>query len=66
MKKQKFISKPLKFKKINIAYLNAIKGSGPNTTLESQCCSKPPFCVHTVTTRPDSLNPKGGNKNSPS
>lgn len=56
MKKQEFTSVSLKLKKVNIANLMVTGGAGPNESEKSGCCTKPPLCVHTVTTRPDSLN----------
>ncbi|WP_430411476.1 hypothetical protein [Kordia sp.] len=55
MKKQEFTSISLKLKKINIANLVVTGGAGPNVSEKTNCCSKPPLCWHTVTTRPDSL-----------
>ncbi|MFK7750055.1 MAG: hypothetical protein AB8B65_16810 [Kordia sp.] len=55
MKKQKFTSVSLKLKKVNIANLNLFGGKKPPQTDESNCCSKPPVCAHTVSTRPDSI-----------
>ncbi len=57
MKKHEFSSISLKLKKVNIANLMITGGAGPNESEKSGCCSKPPLCLHTVTTRPDSLNP---------
>lgn len=55
MKKQKFTSVSLKLKKVNIANLDLLGGKKPPQTDETHCCSEPPVCLHTVTTRPDSL-----------
>ena len=65
MKKQKLTSVSLKFTKTNVANLNDIKGGNLNLSDQSDCCSKPPLCFHTVTTRPDSLVPAQENKNTP-
>ncbi|MEM6720817.1 MAG: hypothetical protein AAF611_15915 [Bacteroidota bacterium] len=55
MKKQKFTSTSLKLKRTNIVNLTLLGGKKPAKTDETHCCSKPPVCEHTVTTRPDSL-----------
>jgi len=59
MKKQELTSISLKLKKVNIATLAATLGAGPNISDQTNCCSKPPICWNTVTTRPDSLNAAG-------
>ena len=60
MKKQKFAIRSLKLKKVSVAKLNAIKGAAEQTsieeTLRTYCCSVFPYCLPTLTTRPDSLN----------
>jgi hypothetical protein len=55
MKKQEFTSIPLKLKKVNIANLVVTGGADPNVSEKTSCCSKPPLCLLTITTRPDSL-----------
>lgn len=65
MKKQKSTTVSLKFKKINIASINYLKGGATGVSDESNCCSKPPICLNTVTTRPDSLAPANMSKHTP-
>ncbi|PTX60013.1 hypothetical protein C8N46_10719 [Kordia periserrulae] len=61
MKKQKLNLNSLRLKKVSIATLNLIKGADEqqamDETLKTYCCSQFPYCIHTLTTRPDSLNP---------
>jgi hypothetical protein len=61
MKKQKLTLNSLRLKKVSIATLNLIKGADEqqamDETLKTHCCSQYPYCIHTLTTRPDSLNP---------
>lgn len=63
MKKQKLITIPLKFKKISIANLSYTKGGKDDISIDSVCCSKPPVCEPTLTTRPDSINPYNDKEN---
>ncbi|WP_298417067.1 hypothetical protein [uncultured Kordia sp.] len=55
MKKKKLTSVSLKFTKTNVANLNSINGGKLILSEESACCTKYPLCLHTLTTRPDSL-----------
>lgn len=63
MNKQKLTSISSKLKKMNIASLNYTNGGQGDVSADSVCCSKPPLCLHTVTTRPDSLAPLENKKN---
>ena len=57
MKKQRVAPISTKLKKEKIANLNLMKGKGIDPPSDaSHCCSKPPLCLFTITTRPDSLN----------
>jgi hypothetical protein len=70
MKKLKSPSNILKLQKASVATLSPITGKGPGngspTSDNSYCCSVPPVCWQTLTTRPDSLNAAGRNENEPS
>ncbi|MGH1388282.1 hypothetical protein [Kordia sp.] len=55
MKKQEFPSVSLKLKKVNIANLALTGGAKIPVSNETHCCTKPLYCPHTVTTRPDSI-----------
>ncbi|AXG68458.1 hypothetical protein KORDIASMS9_00673 [Kordia sp. SMS9] len=56
MKKHQPSLHSLKFRKTSIANLYTLQGGGkPIVSDESSCCSEPPVCPQTVTTRPDSL-----------
>jgi hypothetical protein len=66
MKKQKFLLSTLQLKKVNIAKLNLLGGLElPDSqltiedTLKTNCCTQYPYCLHTLTTRPHSINPGG-------
>jgi len=64
MKKQKITIGSLKLKKVHIARLHAVKGAydpqqAVDITLKTFCCSRFPYCLPTIATRPDSLNPSG-------
>jgi len=60
MKKQKLVLSSLNLKKVKIARLPQKTGGKYIPSEESACCSRPPMCYHTVTTRPDSLDPAVG------
>lgn len=55
MKKLEFASTSLKFKKVSIANLMILGGADTDVSEDSSCCSEPPICLKTLTTRPDSL-----------
>ncbi|WP_046756369.1 hypothetical protein [Kordia jejudonensis] len=58
MKNQKIDSISLQLKKSSVAKLTITGGAGPNVSELSGCCSMPPLCLFTVTTRPDSIQAK--------
>jgi hypothetical protein len=55
MKKQKLNVHVLQLKKVTIADLPYKIGGKPIISGDTSCCSEPPLCPKTVTTRPDSL-----------
>jgi hypothetical protein len=73
MKKQTFLLSPLQLKKVNIAKLNLVGGTETparqdrnhedEETLKTLCCSQFPYCLPTLSTRPDSLPTDVGGDN---
>jgi hypothetical protein len=69
MKKQKLNSISLRLKKVSIAHVTSLKGQANGQPAEptnnTLCCSEFPYCEDTLTTRPDSFNPKDNKNNEP-
>ena len=62
MKKQKLSLRSLQLTKVRVANLQATRGGVELRTDETVCCTEPKVCHPTLTTRPDSINPNGDDK----